>query len=136
LADGRVLFTGGCSSSGCGGVEQSAASDVYDPMTGRIERGPVMAVPRLSHTATLLLDGRVLLAGGYGGEGEPPIASIEVFDPTTETFTALGPLREARADHTASLLSDGRVVMAGGRGVDGSNLRSVEIVDPTTGAVV
>jgi hypothetical protein len=95
-----------------------------------------MAVPRLSHTATLLLDGRVLLAGGYGGEGEPPIASIEVFDPTTETFTALGPLREARADHTASLLSDGRVVMAGGRGVDGSNLRSVEIVDPTTGAVV
>ncbi len=135
LTDGRVLLTGGCSSSGCGGVEQAGVSDVYDPATGRMEVGPAMAVPRLSHTATLLDDGRVMVVGGYGGEGAPPTASIEVFDPTTEAFTASGSLRTARADHTASLLPDGRVVVAGGRGVGGSAVRSVEIIDPKTGAV-
>lgn len=136
LVDGRVLFTGGCSTSGCGGVEQAAVSDLFDPATGRIEAGPTLAVPRLSHTATLLNDGRVLVVGGYGGEGEPPTASIEVFDPTTDAFTTMGSLHRSRADHTASLLSDGRVVVAGGRGIDGSALRSVEIVNPKTGVVV
>ena len=111
-------------------------SELFDPATGRMAPGPVMAGPRLSHTATLLSDGRVLVVGGYGGEGAPPSASIEVFDPTAEVFRPLGSLRIARADHTASLLPDGRVVVAGGRGVEGSALRSVEIIDPKTGAVV
>ncbi len=111
-------------------------SDVYDPATGRIGPGPTMAVPRLSHTATLLNDGRVLVVGGYGGEGAPPTDSIEVFDPTTDAFTTFGSLRKARADHTASLLPDGRVVVAGGRGAGGTALRSVEIIDPRAGAVV
>ncbi|MEO8330468.1 MAG: kelch repeat-containing protein [Candidatus Nanopelagicales bacterium] len=136
LTDGRVLFTGGCSSSGCGGVEQAGVSDLYDPATGQLEAGPMMVVPRLSHTATLLDDGRVLVVGGYVGEGAPPTSSIEVFDPTTEAFTALGSLQKARADHTATLLRDGRVVIAGGRGVNGAALDSVEIIDPKTGAVV
>lgn len=136
LADGRVLFTGGCSTSECGGVEQAAVSELFDPATGRIKAGPTLAVPRLSHTATLLNDGRVLVVGGYSGEGEPPTASIEVFDPTTDAFTTLGSLQNARADQTASLLPDGRVLVAGGRGVGGSALRSVEIIDPEAADVV
>ena len=135
LFDGRVLLIGGCSTSGCGGVAENAASVLFDPVLRTMQAGPSMAVPRLSHTATLLADGRVLVVGGYGGEGAPPTGSIELFDPSDDSFTAMGSLRAARADHTASLLSDGRVVVAGGRGVDGVALRSVEIIDPVTKTV-
>ncbi len=95
--------------------------------------GPSLEQPRLSHTATLLRDGRVLVVGGYGGEGEPPTASIELFDPGSDAFTTVGSLRVARADHTASLLPDGRVLIAGGRDTVGAALDSVEIIDAANG---
>lgn len=135
LADGRVLFTGGCSTAGCGGVADAAVTSVFDPASGRIELGPQLRQPRLSHTATLLHDGRVLVVGGYPGEGAPPTASIELFDPDGGTVSTAPPLRFARADHTASLLPDGRVLVVGGRGADGAASRTVEIIDPTTGRV-
>lgn len=129
LADGRVLFTGGCSTAGCGGFDQARASELFDPETQRFSPGPEMLSPRASGTATLLPDGRVLLAGGFPGEGRPPQDSAEVYDPATDTFTALEAMRQPRAEHTATVLPDGRVLLAGGRGDDGRPLTSTEILD-------
>lgn len=134
LTDGRVLFTGGCTTPGCGGVDSGARSALFDAAS-KITAGPSLHQPRLSHTATALDDGRVLVVGGYPGEGRPPTGSIELFDPRTDSFTTLGSLATARADHTASLLSDGQVLIAGGRGVHGA-LDSVEMIDPTSGRTV
>ncbi|RYZ40619.1 MAG: hypothetical protein EOO71_15370 [Myxococcaceae bacterium] len=77
------------------------------------------AVPletRVAHTATLLADGRVLIAGGYapGRDGARPVSgTTEVFDPVAGTFSP-GPDVGARAFHTASLLPKGTVLLTGG----------------------
>ncbi len=87
---------------------------------------------RVSHTATLLRDGTVLIAGGYAGGVS---ASAELYDPKRGVFTEIGGLGTARCKHTAGLLPDGRVLIAGGsdsRGWNG-NLSSAEIYDPRTG---
>lgn len=130
LPGGAVLFTGGCSATGCGGVAAAATTARYDPATDTVTAGPRLAVPRLSHTATLLPDGRVLVTGGYPGEGAPPTDSIEAVDPVAGTVTPYGRLRTARADHTATLLPDGRVLVAGGRDAGGTALRDTELLAP------
>ncbi len=135
LDDGSVLLTGGCSTAGCSGTDVAARAVVVGVGEG-VRAVGTMQQPRLSHTATLLADGRVLVAGGYPGEGAPPTASLELYDPATAAFSAAGELLDARADHTATLLPDGRVLVTGGRGIDGNALRTVEIVDPATGRSV
>lgn len=93
-----------------------------------------MKYPRYAHTATLLDNGSVLIAGGME-ERNRAAASAEVYDPATGAFTETGSLKHRRVGHTATLLKDGRVLIAGG-----SNeifylgaLRSAEIYDPATG---
>ena len=134
LPDGSILLTGGCSAAGCEGVDDAATSEVVAP-DGTTAAGPAMSTGRVSHTATLLPDGRVLVAGGYPGEGQAPTASMELYDPDTDEFADAGELQLGRADHTATLLPDGRVLVAGGRGSDGDALDSVELVDPAAGTV-
>jgi hypothetical protein len=100
-----------------------------------------MTMARFGGTATLLPDGRVLIAGGCTDQfGEPPFckaaaATAELYDSTTGTFTATGNMTTARWNHTATLLPDGRVLIAAGRGDGGSedNLASAELYDPLTG---
>lgn len=66
-----------------------------------------MSLARSGHTATLLKDGRVLVAGG----GD----RAEIFDPKTVTFAqAAGSLDQPRHFSTATLLADGRVLIVGG----------------------
>ncbi|CAN5787830.1 hypothetical protein BH24DEI2_BH24DEI2_08420 [soil metagenome] len=67
-----------------------------------------MTTPRHSHTATLLADGRVLIAGGYDAQGNY-LSSTELYDPVTNSFTPAASLNSARADHIAVSLQDGRV---------------------------
>jgi hypothetical protein len=90
-----------------------------------------MTVERAAHTATLLADGRVLVAGGIRG-GEAALASAELFDPATGRFEATAPMATPRSGHTATLLRDGRVLVAGGW--DDERLqRTTELFDPRTG---
>jgi hypothetical protein len=91
-----------------------------------------MKVTRHSHTATLLTDGRVLIAGGYG-EGTTTLGTAEIFDPATNSFTSTGSLQAARADHIAVPLQDGKVLFAGGLGPGWTFLSSAELYDPATG---
>jgi hypothetical protein len=88
-----------------------------------------MATQRAAHTATLLPDGKVLVAGGFAGD-ENSLASTEVFNPATSTFASAGNMNATRAGHTATLLRNGKVLIAGG--YNGSYLASAELYDPTT----
>ncbi len=85
---------------------------------------------RCLHTATLLLDGKVLVAGGRNGPVY--LTSAELYDPATETWSATGSLGTAREDHTATLLQDGRVLVLGGFGVGGF-FASGEVYDSAFG---
>ncbi|HEY8977506.1 MAG TPA: kelch repeat-containing protein [Burkholderiaceae bacterium] len=96
---------------------------------------PRMPTERVSgHTATLLADGRLLLAGGVKSSGGT--AAADLFDPATSTWTPAAPMGVMRSSHTATLLPDGRVLVTGGSTVSTSasqgyvNNASAEIYDP------
>jgi hypothetical protein len=94
-----------------------------------------MVEARFYHTATLLSDGRVLVAGGSNGSKK--LATAELYDPGSGSWTATGSMLEARSNHTATLLADGRVLVAGGALVapGGSSYKQqhAELYDPDTG---
>lgn len=133
LLDGRVLITGGCTEPGCGGWDTAQVSEIFDPSTQQLSTGPRMQAPRASDAVTLLPDGRVLLTGGYPGEGLAAVASAEVFDPRSNSFTATTAMTTARANHTATLLPDGDVLLCGGVDSQGRALRSTELFDADDG---
>src|SRR6266481_4872786 len=88
---------------------------------------------RQQHTATLLQDGRVLVAGGDNLQGS--LHSAELYDPNTGEWSLTGSLHEGRLSHTATLLGDGRVLVTGGLDYDFPQhlLKSAELYDPATG---
>lgn len=89
-----------------------------------------MNAVRSGHTATLLLGGKVLVAGGSGSSGV--VSSAELYDPATGTWTATGFMSTPRTNYTATLLPGGKVLVAGGVSSTG-DLASAELYDPTTG---
>ena len=93
--------------------------------------GAEMEVERAAHTATLLPDGRVLVAGGIR-TGEAALASAELYDPEQRSFIPAGEMTGLRVGHTATLLRDGRVLIVGGWD-DERQLRTAELYDPATG---
>ncbi|HLB36939.1 MAG TPA: kelch repeat-containing protein, partial [Gemmatimonadales bacterium] len=112
------------------------------PNPGSWTAAESLAAPRIRHTATLLLDGTVLVTGGFDGNGL--LASVERYDPASGSWTAATSMIEARMWHTATLLPDGRVLVVGGASGDdgGILLTSAELYDPdrqtwtTTGSMV
>jgi hypothetical protein len=109
LADGRVLIVGGTTSTGAGDLRPTATVEVYDPSTGSFSVTGSMAAARALHTATLLPNGTVLVAGG-GDEN----STAEVYDPATGSFSTTGGMEIGRSGHTATLLPNGSVLVAGG----------------------
>lgn len=137
LLDGRVLVTGG--HSGDGGYppsDRDRSAELYDPATGTWTATGAMSLPHYGGTATLLLDGTVLVAGGYDNSALP-LASAELYDPSSGSWTATGGMIEKRVHHAATLLSDGKVLLVGGYGWPSfdtpDRLASAELYDPGTG---
>ena len=81
LADGRVLISGGYDTTAAKAAGYLATCELYDPATGKVSPTGAMAAGRLTHSATTLLDGRVLVAGGVGGGDPANLASAELYQP-------------------------------------------------------
>jgi hypothetical protein len=145
LADGRVLIAGGCvDGSGlnavppfCGNTITTTA-ELYDPATGTFTSTGNMTAARAYHTATLLPNGKVLIAAGLGEVHRPSpdsngpayaLTSAELYDPSTGTFAATGNMntRSIAGANTATLLPNGQVLVSGTE-------TYAELYDPLSGA--
>jgi hypothetical protein len=104
---GKVLIAGGNS--------KNAVAELYDPVIGSFSTTGAMTSTRQRHTATMLSDGTVLMAGGSEFDANVDILSAaELFDPNSGTFIGTGGLLTPRIVHTATLLKDGTVLVTGG----------------------
>jgi hypothetical protein len=125
LGDGKVLVTGG--DSGNDFSTPLATAEIFDISTGMFTPTGNMMNARAGHTATLLANGKVLVAGGSSGD------AAELFDPATGEFTATGSMETSRTSATATLLKNGDVLVSGGDDPSGNPVATAELFDPTTG---
>lgn len=103
-------------------------------MAGGLAQNLIQKLPgfRYGHTAALLNNGKVSLAGGTNGDS---LQSAELFDPTMGTFSRTGLMGSPRANHTANLLNDGTVLVAGGFSfvpAPGGGFATADVFDSTT----
>ncbi len=127
LLDGRVLVTRGAPED-----FPPFLAEVYDPGTGTFSPTGKMTMAHTQPTATLLANGKVLIAGGDWGDGDGPSYIAELYDFTTGSFTPTGRMITGREQDAASILPDGTVLLAGAHEV-ASRAASAEIYDPVKG---
>jgi len=140
--DGAVLLTGGTDKvlviGGADGTATAAGKTaVYDATTKTWSAAAALKVPRRLYTATVLGDGRVLVAGGITGARQfpsPGLNTVEIYDPANDTWTTAAPMKHQRWGHSA-VLAGGKVLVAGGFAVRSGQselaLTSAELYDPT-----
>jgi N-acetylneuraminic acid mutarotase len=131
LNDGKVLVVGGNKYDGTDDNYQ-AKTYLYDPASKKFEDGGTMNVARAEHTATLLMDSRVLVTGGKNDTDY--LESTEIYDPNKPAAQAWskGPdMAKSRWSHTATLLQSGEVLIAGGFYSSGSTA-SIVIYVPSS----
>lgn len=125
LPNGKVLVAGGSTILLL--PTYYASAEIYDPGTGTWSPTGSMGAARRFHTATLLLTGRVLVAGGRSSSS-CSLTSTILYNPTTGTWTSTGAMSTGRCGATATLLGNGKVLMAGGAAA-----ATAELYDPATG---
>ncbi len=130
LPNGQVLVAGGFNGNGA-----IASAELYDPAgNGGLGNWAAVAggisTARYGHTATLLANGTLLVAGGYTGSSNIYLASTELYDPAVGAWAPGGTLANARRYHTATLLTNGKLLVAGGN--NNGALASAELYDPAT----
>jgi len=131
LPDGKVLIAGGFDGSAI-----LNKAELYDPAAGAngtftATNGP-MITTRAQHSATLLPNGKVLIAAG--SETGVAANTAELYDPASGTFTATTTaMISARRYHTATLLPNGKVMAAGGRDALSVSVNTAELYDETLG---
>jgi N-acetylneuraminic acid mutarotase len=112
LKNNKILITGGrdCNNG------YSKTAEILDPETGKSEYTSSMHFARTDHSATLLKDGRVLIAGGFYATNVPATypEEAEIYDPKTEEFTITAKMPYSINRHGAILLNDGNVLLVGG----------------------
>lgn len=137
LPNGKVLFAGGLSTSNT----TLKSTELYEYALGKWEvtrnsanSTTQMFSERALHTATLLPNGKVLVAGGLAvaATAQVALSTAELFDPSNGTWTTTGALGSARFNHTATLLPNGRVLVVGGQAGQ-TVLDGAELYDPVTG---
>jgi len=142
LTNGQVLAAGGFFSEPDYQPGTLASAELYNPATGAWTRTGSMVNARSGFTATLLLNGQVLVAGGtsFAGWTSDYVTNCELYHPSNGTWTSTGDLNVARAFHTATLLPNGQVLVTGGEGETNSysgvvisSLSSAELYDPASG---
>lgn len=155
LNDGTVLIAGGAAGSG-GQVSAIASAEIYNPPSRTFAAvGATLNVSRALHTATLLADNTVLLAGGQNGTYIMPqknqftiaqgnaLDSAEIFDPSGPSFTCVGgagcpkSMVNSRMAHAATVLGNGKILLTGGLGGKKATqsqkaLKTAEEFDPAT----
>ena len=114
LPNGKVLVAGGYYIQP--GQVALASAELYDPASGTWSiTGESLATARYEHTATMLPNGKVVVAGG--SNAHPQVHTLRergTYDPASGTWTATVGLIAARKNHTATLLLSGKVLVAGG----------------------
>ena len=134
LANGEVLVAGGLSNGGSPiGTSCASTAELYNPSTGQWTTTGSMTKTRGNHTAQLLPNGKVLVAGGLCSGGFTYADnSAELYDPSTGSWKATGSMNAARANTAATWLTNGQVLIARGNGTS-SGARSTELHNPSTG---
>jgi N-acetylneuraminic acid mutarotase len=139
LLNGKVLVAGGFTNSSISGNNVTNDAELYDPATGKWTKTGSLNIGRALHTATLLPNGKVLIAGGQNASVDSHnLASAELFDPANGMWTLTGTMTTNRANQTATLLPNGKVLIVGGTrslGVPPAStaLSTAELFDPNTG---
>ncbi|MGH7940582.1 MAG: kelch repeat-containing protein [Limisphaerales bacterium] len=138
LPNGKVLVTGAITYTNFVGYFGIPSAQLYDPVPGTWTNTGMMPSGLFASTATLLLNGQVLIAGGFTYvDSEPPGTEVVtnscfLYNPATQTWSETGKMGTPRVFDSATLLPDGRVLVAGGS--DGNNLLdSIELYDPASG---
>jgi hypothetical protein len=126
LSNGKVLVSGGRPVPFSPNSNPRASAELYDQTIGIWITTDPMNTARSGHSATLLSNGKVLVAGGSGTSGD--LALAELYDPATGRWSFTDPMITARSNHAATLLASGKVLVAGGQGG-----ALAELYDPATG---
>jgi len=118
LPSSDVLLAGGTTPDGASQMGVTSRVMLWNHATGLLASAPNMPVGLSSHSAAVLADGRVLLAGGVDATGDfftaDPVTRAEIYDPAARSWSLAAPLPTARSSAIGITLTDGRVLLVGG----------------------